>query len=90
MTAPDARGLGHPPADGSHARGAAGVLLVAVRRLVLFTAPAPTGWRQIGRTAFRGFRAETDASFALLPECRTTGGYPRIATVLPDDLPIVA
>lgn len=28
--------------------------------------------------------------FVLLPECQTTGGYPRIATVLPDDLPIVA
>jgi len=28
--------------------------------------------------------------FVLLPECQTTGGYPRIAGVLPDDLPIVA
>ncbi len=28
--------------------------------------------------------------FVLLPECQTTGGYPRIATVLPQDLPIVA
>lgn len=28
--------------------------------------------------------------FVLMPECQTTGGYPRIATVLPDDLPIVA
>ena len=30
------------------------------------------------------------APFVLLPECQTTGGYPRIATVLPDDLPMVA
>ena len=30
------------------------------------------------------------APFVLLPECQTTGGYPRIATVLPDDLPIIA
>ena len=28
--------------------------------------------------------------FVLLPECQTTGGYPRIGTVLPCDLPIVA
>lgn len=28
--------------------------------------------------------------FVLLPECQTTGGYPRIASVLPEDLPIVA
>ncbi len=28
--------------------------------------------------------------FVLLPECQTTGGYPRIGTVLPQDLPIVA
>lgn len=30
------------------------------------------------------------APFVLLTECQTTGGYPRIATVLPCDLPIVA
>lgn len=28
--------------------------------------------------------------FVLLPECQTTGGYPRIGTVIPADLPIVA
>jgi len=28
--------------------------------------------------------------FVLLPECQTTGGYPRIGTVVPDDLPLVA
>lgn len=28
--------------------------------------------------------------FVLLPECQTTGGYPRIGSVLPEDLPIVA
>lgn len=28
--------------------------------------------------------------FVLLPECQTTGGYPRIGTVHPDDLAIVA
>lgn len=28
--------------------------------------------------------------YVLLPECQTTGGYPRIGTVIPDDLPLVA
>ncbi|MGE4325147.1 MAG: biotin-dependent carboxyltransferase family protein [Pseudodonghicola sp.] len=28
--------------------------------------------------------------FVLLPECQTTGGYPRIGTVIPSDLPKVA
>ncbi len=28
--------------------------------------------------------------FVLLPECQTTGGYPRIGSVLPDDLPLIA
>ena len=28
--------------------------------------------------------------FVLLPECQTTGGYPRIGSVLPADLPLVA
>ena len=30
------------------------------------------------------------APFVLIPECETTGGYPRIGTVIPADLPIVA
>jgi len=28
--------------------------------------------------------------FVLMPDCQTTGGYPRIASVLPCDMPIVA
>ena len=28
--------------------------------------------------------------FVLLAECQTTGGYPRIGSVLPSDLPIIA
>jgi len=32
----------------------------------------------------------TGNPFILLPECQTTGGYPRIATVLPCDLPRAA
>jgi allophanate hydrolase len=30
------------------------------------------------------------APYVLLAECQTTGGYPRIGTVLPCDLPVVA
>ena len=30
------------------------------------------------------------APFVLLPECQTTGGYPRIGTVVPQDLPKIA
>ena len=28
--------------------------------------------------------------FVLMPECQSTGGYPRIGTVLPSDLPKIA
>ena len=42
-----------------------GAIAVAIRQLVLFTAPAPTGWRMIGQTAFRGFRPDQDEPFAL-------------------------
>lgn len=34
--------------------------------------------------------AGTGGPFILLPECQTTGGYPRIATVLPCDIPRAA
>lgn len=30
------------------------------------------------------------APYILMPDCQTTGGYPRIGTVLPDDLPKIA
>lgn len=45
----------------------AGALVIAIRQLVLFTAPAPTGWRQIGRTLFRPFCPEMPDPFPLLP-----------------------
>ena len=44
-----------------------GAIAVAIRQLVLFTTETPTGWRQVGRTAFRGFRPESDTPFALRP-----------------------
>jgi inhibitor of KinA len=35
-----------------------GAVTVAVRQVVLFANPSPTGWRWVGRTAFRCFRPE--------------------------------
>ncbi|RUS59309.1 allophanate hydrolase subunit 1 [Pseudorhodobacter sp. E13] len=43
----------------------AGALVVAVRQFVLFANPSPTGWRHIGQTAFRCFRAECADPFTL-------------------------
>ncbi|MEZ5847866.1 MAG: allophanate hydrolase subunit 1 [Geminicoccaceae bacterium] len=44
-----------------------GALTVAVRQFVLFAVTSPTGWRQVGRTAFRCFRADADPPFRLRP-----------------------
>lgn len=44
-----------------------GALVLAVRQFTLFTAPSPTGWRHVGQTAFRCFRPEAAAPFALAP-----------------------
>lgn len=45
----------------------AGALVLAISQLVLFTAPAPTGWRHVGQTAFRCFQSDRPAPFALTP-----------------------
>lgn len=45
----------------------AGALVVAIRQLVLFTGPTPTGWRHIGQTAFENFRQSSEKPFALNP-----------------------
>ena len=42
-------------------------LVVAIRQLVIFSVSTPTGWRQIGQTAFRLFRPESDEPFMLRP-----------------------
>ncbi|PCJ04506.1 MAG: allophanate hydrolase [Rhodobacteraceae bacterium] len=42
-----------------------GALVQAIRQFVLFTAPAPTGWRHVGQTGMRLFRPERDDPFAL-------------------------
>ncbi len=44
-----------------------GALTVAVRQLVLFANPSPTGWRQVGRTGFRCFDLDRPEAFALKP-----------------------
>ncbi|TMV90671.1 allophanate hydrolase subunit 1 [Thioclava sp. BHET1] len=42
-----------------------GAIALAVRQLVLFANPSPTGWRQIGRTAFAPFRPEAEPAVPL-------------------------
>jgi inhibitor of KinA len=44
-----------------------GAVTVAVRQVVLFANPSPTGWRWVGRTAFRCFRPEAADPFPLRP-----------------------
>lgn len=45
----------------------AGAIVVALRQIVLFNAASTTGWRQVGRTAFRPFLREREPPFALRP-----------------------
>lgn len=45
----------------------AGGLCVAIRQLVLFPVPTPTGWRQIGQTALTLFRPDAPDPFLLRP-----------------------
>jgi KipI family sensor histidine kinase inhibitor len=43
----------------------AGALVVALRQIVLFANPSPTGWRWIGTCAFAPFQADRAEPFAL-------------------------
>lgn len=45
----------------------AGALVVAVRQLIVFSAANATGWRQVGRVAFRPFLLDRAEPFALRP-----------------------
>ncbi|AVO37092.1 5-oxoprolinase subunit B family protein [Pukyongiella litopenaei] len=45
----------------------AGALCAAVRQIVLFANPSTTGWRQVGLTGFRPFKADRAQPFALRP-----------------------
>jgi len=42
-------------------------LVVAIRQLIIFGGPAPTGWRHIGQTAFQCFRPDQANPIALTP-----------------------
>ena len=44
-----------------------GALVVAIRQLIVFTNPSPTGWRHVGQTAFRTFRPNSDTPITLTP-----------------------
>ncbi|WP_298974401.1 carboxyltransferase domain-containing protein [uncultured Roseobacter sp.] len=44
-----------------------GALVLAIRQLIIFTAPTPTGWRHVGQTAFRNFVLDAAKPFALSP-----------------------
>ena len=62
-----------------------GALCLAVRQMVLFGVAAPTGWRQVGRTAFRCFDAGRARPVALQP-----GDTVRLEAVAPDALAALA
>ena len=42
-------------------------LLLAVRQLIIFTAPAPTGWRHVGQTGFAPFAPDAPEAVPLRP-----------------------
>ncbi|QIE47641.1 allophanate hydrolase subunit 1 [Pseudohalocynthiibacter aestuariivivens] len=44
-----------------------GAIAVAIRQLVLFSRPTPTGWQHVGQTAVQLFRPETETPFLLRP-----------------------
>ncbi|MEO1678927.1 MAG: carboxyltransferase domain-containing protein [Pseudomonadota bacterium] len=54
-----------PRMTGLTPRVAPGAVVVAVRQIVLFTVSAPTGWRQVGLSAFAGFRPDAAEPFPL-------------------------
>lgn len=43
----------------------AGAIVVAVRQIVMFGAASATGWRQVGRSAFRSFRPKLEEPMPL-------------------------
>lgn len=45
----------------------AGAITGAIRQIVLFANPSPTGWRQVGQCAFQVFRPKAENPFALSP-----------------------
>ncbi len=45
----------------------AAALVLAIRQLVLFANPSPTGWQHVAQTAFRCFRPDEEDPFPLRP-----------------------
>ncbi|MFK7882168.1 allophanate hydrolase subunit 1 [Roseobacter sp.] len=65
-----------------------GALVAAIRQLIVFTAPTPTGWRHVGQTAFRNFVLDSLEPFALSPgDEMTFPAIDRVAfdKIAPDD-----
>lgn len=60
----------------------AGAIVVALRQIVVFGAPSPTGWQQLGRTAFRSFLSAREPPMVL-----RAGDALRFVRVAPDALP---
>ncbi len=56
-----------PRQTGVTAQVPAGALVIAVRQMVLFANPSPTGWRQIAQTAFRCFDGAAAEPMPLRP-----------------------
>ena len=44
-----------------------GAICLAIRQLVMFSVPSPTGWRHVAQSAFRPFRPEQEMPFILRP-----------------------
>ncbi len=63
----------------------AGALVVAVRQFVLFTTESKTGWRMVGRVAFRPFQRGAKEPFRLAP-----GDAIRFEQVSPEELDSLA
>lgn len=56
-----------PRQEGLTAQVPRGALVVAIRQLIIFSGPTPTGWRHIGQTGFHCFRPDAADPFPLAP-----------------------
>ena len=74
-----------PRQTGLTAQVPRGALVVAIRQLIIFSGPTPTGWRHIGQTGFHCFRPEADEPFPL-----TIGDEVTFRRVSPDELDALA
>lgn len=56
-----------PRQTGLTAQVPEGAITVAIRQIVLFANPSPTGWRQVGRCRFPLYRPDQSRVFSVLP-----------------------